>query len=873
MKPIHNTLCLKIALAALAASTAISSSFAVPAKPGAIDYCQPDGSTICVRLHGDETLNWYTDLEGNPLRPDSEGRLVPASKDWLAARLNPAARFSAPVRTGAAPSLKTATKNPGSTRPALVILVQFPDKPFSFSRENFSDMLSLPGYAYQGAAGSARDYFIENSYGLFSPRFDVYGPVTMENPMSYYGANDDALAHKMVAEAIRQLDSEVDFSIYDANADGWIDNIYIFYAGYGEADGGGANTVWPHSSNLYAKGEIIRADGVMAGNYACSNELVGNSRLLVGTGTFCHEYCHVLGLPDLYPTNGSEIDTPYYWSLMEHGNYNGNGRCPAALTAYEREFLGWLSPVEIYASDRGTLLLPDLSEGLAYKVPIPGDENQWYMLEYRSKTGWDASLPAEGLLIWRIDYDRSAWDDNRVNNDPERQRVDLVEAGGNPAPASSASHPFPGSAGVTSFEEFAPRFSLPLDIRLRDIRLDRRGILLDLHEPSSLPEAPPFAMRPESDDISIALPLPEAPEGQTFAVSIVSSEQGRPRPLAPYTFAPCGAGSSEIVCTGAEPETEYSIRLRSRSGIAFSEPSAPIVLSTASPLFGGQAPTALDATDVSPSGFVANWTAIPDADSYLLSIFSLAEGSSEDVSLGFDEGNSLPEEWESNVATAMSVTGYYGQAAPSLRMTNNADYLRTPFFDKEITSLSFWMRGYKLPASARLRIEAFSDGVWSEPVWESSEISNSEPTTVSIDRDALPEGTVAIRFVVSEPAPGSLCLDDILIGFGTQSVREYILEEFPVGDVLSYRVDNLPGGREYRYMAAGAKGDRRSEWSNEVAVLQEGSSVAQNFSDSSAERPFNVFTPSGICIGNSIPESGGIYIIRYPDGTFRKTTR
>lgn len=844
---------------------AIASAMAAPARPGLTEYIQPDGSIISVAIHGDEHVNWYTDSEGNPLRPDSEGFLREAAPTWLAGRLESRRAVRNKERTGRrAPRVDF----PASGRQkALVVMVEFQDKEFTFGHDKFEEMLSLPGYSYQGGAGSARDYFIENSYGIFTPEFDLYGPVKLPHPMSYYGGNDDAKAYEMAAEACRQLDAEVDFSQYDRDNDGWIDNIYVFYAGYGEADGGGVNTVWPHSSNIYNKGEILMLDGVMAGNYACSNELVGNTRSMVGIGTFCHEFSHVLGLPDLYPTNGSEIDTPYYWSLMEHGNYNGNGRCPASLTAYEREYLGWLIPIEITPADRGTLRLPTLDEGLAYKVRMPDDENEWYLLETRTKTGWDAFLPGEGLLIWHIDYDRPAWNENRVNNDPSRQRVDLIEAGGNPSMSASAAHPFPGTQNVSSFEAFAPRFSAPLDIKLREIRFVGGAVTMNLHEASGLPDTPVFSSAPAADDITIRIPLPETSAGTTYACSVTWKEEGRTRRLAPYTMKE--AQGEALVCEGALPETDYEIRLWGRSGVAFGLPSEGVSVCTAPALFGGLAPVALPAAEISDDAFTANWEALLDAEGYLLSVYTLAEGEAEGVSNGFDNGAALPEGWSSNVATTMSVNGYYGEAAPSLRMTNNVDFLQTPVFGEDITGLSFWMRGYKLPASSRLRVEGLVSGEWSEPLWESGEISNTSGITVSVGSGTIPAGTKALRLVISEPTPGSLCLDDVRIGFGKSTHREYILEAEPVGDALSWRVAGLASGSAYRYSVAGVKGERISSWSDEIEVtLPSSGSGLETISEGNTL--VDAVALDGCRIGDKLPELPGIYLLRYADGKVRK---
>ena len=105
----------------------------------------------------------------------------------------------------------------------------------------------------------------------------------------------------MVVEACKAIDGQVDFRDYDLYGNGEVDSVYFIYAGKGEADGGDAGTIWPHSWNLSDQGRSLNLDGVDIQGYACSPELDGSGKLN-GMGTPCHEFAHVLGLPDLYCT-------------------------------------------------------------------------------------------------------------------------------------------------------------------------------------------------------------------------------------------------------------------------------------------------------------------------------------------------------------------------------------------------------------------------------------------------------------------------------------------------------------------------------------------------------------------------------------------
>ena len=115
----------------------------------------------------------------------------------------------------------------------------------------------------------------------------------------------------MVKEACQLAYSQynVDFSLYDNNSDNTVDFVYILYAGYGEADGGASNTVWPHAYSLTEAGTSLALGGKKIDKYACSNEISYLSKQHDGIGTFCHEFSHVLGLPDLYNTQNSSAKT------------------------------------------------------------------------------------------------------------------------------------------------------------------------------------------------------------------------------------------------------------------------------------------------------------------------------------------------------------------------------------------------------------------------------------------------------------------------------------------------------------------------------------------------------------------------------------
>jgi M6 family metalloprotease-like protein len=838
-------------LSALTVAAVTVGAIAAPSKPGIISYQQPDGSKIDVRIYGDENIHWYESSDGTILRAQRNGELTVADAAYKAALSQ---RRNAPRKATAYTTFPT-----HGVQKALVILVEYTDRSFTYGYDYFSSLLSEPGYSSYGASGSARDYFVENSCGEFIPEFDVFGPVKLSHDISYYGSDDDAQAYEMVTEACNALDADIDFSQYDCDKDGWVDNIYIFYAGYGEADGGGTNTVWPHSANVYNKGSRLFLDGVQIGQYACSNELIGSTTSPVGIGTFCHEFSHVLGLPDLYATNGNDIDTPYYWSLMEHGNYNNNGRTPCNLTAYERYFLGWASPIELSGS--GTVQLPPIEKNLFYRVSVPGSPEEYFLLENRQLDNWDSSLPGHGMLIWHIDYDRTVWDNNAVNNDSERQRVDLIEADGKPAMASSSGDPFPGNKNVTSFSSFTPRNSQAMDIKLLDIKENDGYITFNVNESSTLPTSPTGLHADNIDDNNVTLAWNASESADSYLLSVVSHESGRVRALPEYTMLM--VEGTEKLIEGLEPETEYVATLYPVKGISVGKPAADLTFTTAEAGISYYAPTALEATDINNDAFTARWEALPMAERYLLSVSTLKQGSADADILAFSSPFTLPEGWESNVTTTMSVSGYYGESAPSLRMSNNADMISSPEYENDINSFSLWVRGYKADSAAKLRIEAYAAGEWKE-VATISEIDNTAGNVYSYTN--LPTGTRAIRVSYMAGTSGSVCIDDLTVGFGNVMLPEYLLQDFDCGNTTEYRITGLEKSKDYYYSVVALAGDKESMRSNEIKVTTGTSSVDGINSDVQVEAVYSV---TGLRLGKSLPSEPGLYIIKTNKGIIK----
>ncbi len=305
------------------------------------------------------------------------------------------------------------------------------------NEEGFSDETT-------GFTQSVCDYFLAQSRGAFKFKFDVMGPYKLRNPYTYYGADNGSTIDVNLCNLIQdactyaqRVDSIADPSVYDWDADGYADQVFILYAGQGQnTNGENTSLIWPQEGNLSGVGSSVapftlgdESKAVKVDTYACSCEL-GEGGKRDGIGTICHEFSHCLGLPDAYDKGTSFGATSlnygtYVWDPMNMGNYLGDSFSPAGYTALERWLCGWLTPIELSTDNETAVLnLKPLSEGGdAYVIRNPAYTDEFYMIENRAKTGTDTALYASGLLITHVDYSEEAWQANNVNTTKERCAV------------------------------------------------------------------------------------------------------------------------------------------------------------------------------------------------------------------------------------------------------------------------------------------------------------------------------------------------------------------------------------------------------------------------------------------------------------------
>ena len=416
---------------------------AIPAKPGIIrTLTLSDGTTVKAQLVGDEHGHYWLAQDGRAYQQQegtayfSEVSLSSVTTKAQARRSQSNARRTkrlAPRRVGDVGAITGKKKG-------IIILVNFSDVSFQKANTNalYQRIANEKNFSYGDFKGSMYDYFYAQSEGQFELSFDVVGPVTVSGNQSRYGSNDsdgnDLYPATMVIEALKLVDDDVNFVDYDWDGDGEVDQVYVIYAGKGEADGGATNTIWPHEWELssaasYGDGSGAQTlDGVRINTYACGGELNGQTGEINGIGTMCHEFSHCLGYPDFYDTDYSGGQGMFEWDLMDSGSYNGDGYQPAGYTSYERWVAGWKEPIELTTTTQVSNLKSLQEGGSAYIVYNQGDTNEYFLLENRQQTGWDAGIPGEGLLILHVDYDANIWASNEPNDDPSHQRMTWIAA-------------------------------------------------------------------------------------------------------------------------------------------------------------------------------------------------------------------------------------------------------------------------------------------------------------------------------------------------------------------------------------------------------------------------------------------------------------
>ena len=470
-------------------------AYAIPARNILHTFTQPDGTTFQARLRGDEHLHFVMDAEGHALIRNSDGywcyayyqadgrkvssgypvgqetpphvlsasRFIPseALRIRTAEKREQLARVRArQLEKARRSTLATKAGESAVNKHSIVILAEFTDIKMTFSRDNFQDMLTQAGYSYNGAKGSALDYFNEMFKGDYNFEFTLSPIVTLDHDSAYYFANNEDGDDQDPAQAIidactKAHEAGIDFSQFDDDGDGEVDNIIVFVAGKDEAEGADQDCVWSHAWAVKdGAGKTCYLDGKLLNGYAITTEYgidgynqYGWTYGFTGIGTFCHEFSHTFGLPDFYDTDyegsGGQGDGLFgKLDLMDGGNGNNYGRTPPHYSALDYYLLG-LGQCESITTGNHTL--EPISENRRYLKYETGQQGEYFLFECRSNTtGWDKEIRGKGLLVYHIDASKrdagysdsyrknitawERWDVNEVNANPTHECAYIVSA-------------------------------------------------------------------------------------------------------------------------------------------------------------------------------------------------------------------------------------------------------------------------------------------------------------------------------------------------------------------------------------------------------------------------------------------------------------
>lgn len=408
----------------------LSEVYAISAYPGRIPVVKGN-DTILITLRGDENCKYASDEDGYTLlqsekgwyyaTTDDKGNVIFSSHELVARDKRPIKtdQFLQSIPKGLIPHRYIQTENKTRSydedykkgpaiglRKTLIILMQFQDTKFSKTSNDFHRLFNEVSYQDDGAIGSVYDYYKWTSYGQLDLKSDIWGPYTAQNFMSYYGRNEgvsgnDSNPYGLFLEAINQVIKDVNLNEYDADGDGYVDNIHIIYAGYGEEAGASSNAIWAHEMTF----RTITIQGMKIDHYSCAPELRGNrgggiSRI----GPHCHEIGHALGAMDFYDTDyetgGNYLGTGK-WDIMASGSWNDDGVAPADFNPYVKiKNFGWTSAQELLPDTINTIAVSS-EQGNIYKVKT-GTNNDYFLLENRDGQFFHSGEPGKGLLIFHI---------------------------------------------------------------------------------------------------------------------------------------------------------------------------------------------------------------------------------------------------------------------------------------------------------------------------------------------------------------------------------------------------------------------------------------------------------------------------------------
>ncbi|MGI6222715.1 MAG: M6 family metalloprotease domain-containing protein [Prevotella sp.] len=901
------------------ALAATQMSYAVPAYPKPFKVKQADGTYITIQLRGDEYAHLAYTADGYPLvfndatgnydyAQVSNGLFVSSGVVARDANMRSVAdnaylqtvdknsvveiltKKAQTMRAPLANAAKAAKVNgprkismqniydckisdypTTGTVKALVILINFTDRTFTDGDDAahalWNNKLNGRNYTEGEATGSVWDFYHQASVGQYDPDFVLVGPVTVAHNVSYYGGNssgEDSYERigELVAEAATLAADSIDYSEFDTDSDGKVDNVYFIYAGYGEADSYYSNTIWPHSyeysyllSYYPSQLQELVFNGKTVDRYTMSQELNGQTNVPVGIGTFAHEFGHVLGFADHYNTSNSYAEGQLNeWDLMASGSYNNDQNTPPTLSAFERAQLGWLEPTQLSASTDTLINLPCLSDSnFAYAVSIPGNDNEGFLIENRQQKNWDTYLPGHGLLVWHIDLDQDIWMNNTVNNVTSHQRVDIVESDG--TAYADSGDPFPGTSNKTQFD-------------FEDWAGDAIFSFADVMEPGT--DDMQFLLKTEgfsvgAPDTIIATNI----LGKSMDVTWNSVNYAKS-----YTLTVSSVLGDDVYTeltdttmhlSGLTPETAYTLKVVAILGIYTSDTTSTTV--TTLPLqFQERTITALPATNTTTTGFTANWEAVPGTEHYYLTVNERLLNQTTEVTEDFtDRDNDMfPVGWSASTSTYR--TSITGENPPALGFTKEKDSLLIEAVgDSLIKSLTFYWSGSR--AGNQFVVSYLnSNNVW-EQMGDTLTIQKARAdSTSTFTFDNVK--AVSVVFIKAQNT-GYGVLDDVTV---TQiaPVDEPMsgYTDVDAGTATSYVVTGLEQNHRYSYTVYAVSGDQSTPVSNLIVVQTLADPTGIESIDSEKGEAPVYFDLNGRRV-NIANAPNGVYIVRQGGKTFK----
>lgn len=898
-----------------------SAAFAVPAYPGLIRETYPDGTAVSYYIRGDEYFSYKITEDGYLLASNADGVLEygrlnarnmieptgvkateiamrsPEEVDYLHIAYtekmlqDDLRALHAIAKSKASAGSRSAVQRayPLKDSPkSLVILANFKNKKFTSptAKDDFDAMLNQDGYAVGGSLGSARDYFRTASSGVFSPEFVVVGPVELPRDFEFYGedyqGSHDRYAAQMILDACKAADEAgLDFSVFDTDKNGVLDNVFVFFAGGNQADGSGnENTVWPHRSVIVNSG--LELDGVSLRDYACTSEMArkGQKIEMCGIGTFCHEFGHVLGLADLYDTDYSGHATVGRWDIMDNGSYANDGMTPPTYSSFERFYLGWLKPVQLDI-EGDYFLDPLITHNTAYIVssskhnlnPSSPSPREYFLLENRQAIDMDANgaVPATGLLIWHINFNLSNWNNNRPNNDKDNMGVMVYTA------SSSTGYPaanvFPGSSNKTTCE-FVLRDGTKLPSPLFSIADENNVISFSYGNDPNAPYIAPAepigdfvsyfgekneiktvefigrnvtgnvrmsVLKVHKSDFKIRLHTDDNSQKFGSEVNVSANDEDstlnckidilfEPSELTYDLFL-----TDQLIISSGRYQTRVNLRGQSQRPVKVVPP------------------VAYDAENVETWSYRALWSRVEDATGYYLTSYTIDNKESSEVEnfTGFDKG--IPG-WTANFST---VSSQNKSSAPyAVSFTSSGDTLWTKEFFMPVSKLSFWFQSVR--SQGELFVDAKeADGSWTNVYAQVCERTTVKTATIELDSDS--EYREFRIYYSMSTDDGSLAFDDFITYYSKHLIYQ-LQDHFVEAADTSYVVPNLSPNTLYRYSVRATDKD-----------LEEGK--YENITSPSNEIEVTTIAPAGnikerslVIVGSKETRTYRAYVDAYEEG-------